>query len=382
MPAPRVSATTTVVAVASAVAAFGLGLAPGTSSPAAASASSSAAATLGPVTSLLPDSSLGSADLARIESEADWILANQTAVGALASHTDLDRIDPYLGNFAALGLARASTATGDARYREAAFAHLSWYVSAMDASDVVYDHQLVSGRYVATDDLDSTDGYSGTFLLAVDELVVPAKDLVKARALHAGVRRAVAAVAMTQQPDGLTWAKPDYRAKYLMDQAEAYAGLAAAARVASLLDDDLLAAEARGRAAEVRSGVEGLWREESGSYDWARHEDGATTPHGGAFYPDAVSQLWAVGFGLVPAQRASALVSDNVEAHPSWTDPSSPTTTGSMYWPAAAWALAVAGRPEAAHEAAGAILAGAASNDRAWPWNSGTSGQAIVALTS
>jgi hypothetical protein len=332
--------------------------------------------------SVLPAATDAPVDLVRVRAEADWVLANQTPVGALASHWDLARIDPYLGNFGALGLARAADVTGDVRYADAAQAHLEWYVSAMDDSNMVYDHQREGELYLPTTDLDSTDGYAGTFLLAVSELSVPAGDTARAQALHEGVRRAVASLAMTQQPDGMTWAKPDYKAKYLMDQAEAYSGLLGAVQVAELLGDEPLAAEARTRAERLRTGVEGLWQPGSGSYDWALHEDGTRVPSGGAFYPDAASQLWAVAFGLVPPERQRALVDASVNAHPDWVEPGSATTTSTMYWPVVSWALAASGQGPEARTSVAAVLDAADANGRLWPWNTGTSGQAIIALTS
>src|SRR4051794_1107852 len=53
--------------------------------------------------------------VATIRSDAEWILKSQSADGDIATTVDRARIRPYLGNYAALGLAAASRATGDRR---------------------------------------------------------------------------------------------------------------------------------------------------------------------------------------------------------------------------------------------------------------------------
>ena len=51
----------------------------------------------------------------------------------------------------------------------------------------------------------------------------------------AGIARALGAIEATQDADGLTWAKPGYPVKYLVDQSETYAGLVAAGELGRML---------------------------------------------------------------------------------------------------------------------------------------------------
>lgn len=196
----------------------------------------------------------GVADAA-VRSEADWILAAQLPDGAIARHLDRVSVSPYLANYAAMGLAAAATETGDRAYADAAWRWVRWYRDHQDERGFVTDYDVVGGGLRSTGDMDSTDAYAGTYLLAVHEAWSATGDLPALRDVAPGIVRAVGAIEQTQDVDGLTWAKPTWHVKYLMDQAEAHAGLVAAAELARVLGDDALAARAGGAANRIERGV-------------------------------------------------------------------------------------------------------------------------------
>ena len=171
------------------------------------------------------------ADLSE-RAHAEWIMRAAMADGAIAHYVDQKAVWPYLSNFAAMGLARASRTTGDPRYVAAVWRWLRWYQDHQDGNGYVTDYNITNGAPVSTGDMDSTDAYAGTYLLG------SARGLAHDRRPAAGARPsiagsgAVAAIESTQQSDGLTWATPSWRVKYLMDQAETYAGLRAAQELA------------------------------------------------------------------------------------------------------------------------------------------------------
>ena len=80
--------------------------------------------------------------------------------------------------------------------------------------------------------LDSTDAPAGLFLLTLlaAQRGFPrgAGGAPELPGFSAGITAALGAIEATQDSDGLTWAKPGYPVKYLMDQSETYAGLVAA----------------------------------------------------------------------------------------------------------------------------------------------------------
>ncbi len=312
---------------------------------------------------------------AAIVEDADWLLQGELPDGAIAWYVDRQHISPYLANYAAIGLAEAAKQTGDSAYSAAAWSWLDWYAAHEDANGFVTDYNVdASGVETSTGDEDSTDAYAGTFLSAVRAAYVVDPNAERLAALHGGIVGAVDAIEATQDTDGLTWAKPAWHVKYLMDQSETYAGLRSASDLAAALGDRALANSASLDATQMSHGIAGLWNPSTGSYDWARHDDGAQQPTDwNVLYPDAMEQAWVAGTTAVPRSRATALIDAVRTDHPEW---SSPDVAG--YWPVAGWALLRTGQRTAAASAAETIRAGMLAAGRSWPFTTGVAGQLIV----
>jgi hypothetical protein len=340
----------------------------------------------GPVSPALAVTGAAAAD------DSTWARSAALPSGALAVYVDRQRVLPYLGNFAAWGLAVQSGRVRDTEALRAAWAHLGWYAGAQDASGFVTDYVVgPDGDLTSTGDMDSTDSYAATFFLAVDaayqaSVLVEGTTTAQARlsALSPGLDGALRAIEATTDTDGLTWAKPTWRVKYLMDEAEVYAGLQAAGRVFTTLGDPARSSRASTGALQVAGGVSALWNPSTQAYDWAKHGDGAHTPADlTVLYPDALEQVWAVAFGLVPQQRAIGLLGRIKALHPELDSPDAPMPGGNgvdrvgyWTWAAAAW-LAVGDRAEA-DRLLSAIDSSAASAGRPWPFTSGNAGQVLV----
>ncbi len=326
------------------------------------------------------------ADEAR--SEAEWILRAQLPDGAIANQVDQRAIWPYLSNFAAIGLARAGQLAADQRFTDAAWRWLRWYREHQDTAGFVTDYTVTDGVPASTGGMDSTDAYAGTFLIAVNATWQATGDRERLRELQPGIAAAVAAIAATQTRDGLTWASPSAHVKYLMDQAEAFAGLRSAAMLARALGDPLLEASASSSARRLRAGVRRLWNPRTGAYDWAKHGDGVRQPtNWRVLYPDALQQTWAVAFGLVRGGRARALMRRFAREQPRWDRPeaiarfrrpagSAPSRVG--YWAPAAWAFARVGDARRGRLAARRLRAAALRSGRAWPFTPADAGQLVV----
>jgi hypothetical protein len=321
-----------------------------------------------------------------VRDDASWILQAQLPDGAIANYVDRQAIWPYLSNFAAMGLARAARVTGDDAFSRASWRWLHWYAGHEDPQGFVTDYKVVNGQPVSTGDMDSTDAYAGTFLLAARDTYVASNDLAQLRSLRQGVLGAVGAVEATQDGDGLTWAKPAWHVKYAMDQAETYGGLVAAVDVARALGDAALASRAGADATKMRNGFAKLWNPSTGSYDWAVHEDGNHQPtNWSLLYPDALQQAWVVAFGLAEASHAKTLVSHFTSAHPAWDMPAQndlyDSGRGAVgYWAPAGWALGTVS-PGPTATAAQNIRQAAMASQRAWPFTPSDSGQLILLET-
>ena len=326
------------------------------------------------------------ADLSE-RAHAEWIMGAVMGDGAIAHHVDRKAIWPYLSNFAAMGLARATRVTGDPRYVNAVWRWLRWYQAHQDANGFVTDYNVVNGAPVSTGDMDSTDAYAGTYLLAAREAWHVTGDRQQLATIRQGLAGAVAAIEATQQADGLTWATPSWRVKYLMDQAETFAGLRAAQELAYALGDTGLHDRAARDADRLKDGVERLWNSNTGSYDWAVHSDGArTATNWSRLYPDALQQPWAVAFGLVTGERARALMDRFEREQSQWDDPIAtaifPSGTKPVgHWPPVGWGLLAVGNSPRAAAAAVSIGTSAVGTNRAWPFTPSDAGQLIVLQT-
>ena len=332
--------------------------------------------------------------VSRDAATADAIWARGAAVGsgAIAVYVDRRQVQPYVGNFAAWGLAVHGGRVRDLASLRVAWAHLAWYAAAQDGSGFVTDYAVATdGTMTSTGDMDATDASAGTFLLAAEAAYQASRSVegtsaAKARltALAKGLDGALRAIEATTDTDGLTWAKPAWHVKYLMDQSEVYAGLQAAKRLFTSLGDAGRSSRASAGAKAVASGVSGLWNAETRSYDWAVHEDGR---HASAdltvLYPHAMEQVWAVAFGLVPQKRATSLLTRIKALHPELASPDSAMPGGDgtelvgyWTWAAAAW-LAAGDRIEA-DRLLTAIDSAAVSAGRPWPFTSGNAGQVMI----
>lgn len=315
---------------------------------------------------------------------ADWILAAQLPSGAIAHHTDRQFIAPYLGHFAAIGLAHATARTGDERYLDAAWRWLRWYRDHQDDHGYVTDYRVdAAGRERSTGDMDSTDSYAAMFLVALYEASEVHGGVAALGEFGPSMHLAVKAILSTQDGDGLTWAKPSFRTKYLMDQAETYVGLLAAIDMGSRLGDFELAATADRSARAMRTGIESLWSAEDGAYHWAKSDAGVLAPaRWGELFPDAMQQALAVAFGLPHGERSAALLDELQRTQPQWDRHTAYSRINNRsqplgYWPVALWGMARLGRVDEAERAALAIDAAAVQRGRAWPFHTGIAGQLI-----
>jgi hypothetical protein len=314
-----------------------------------------------------------------ISGDADWLLQGQLPDGAIAWYIDKRHISPYQANYAAIGLAEAAKQTGDPTYSNAAWAWFSWYAAHEDSNGYVTDYDVdAAGIETSTGDEDSTDAYAGTFLSAVRATYLADPDFGKLQELRAGIAGAVHAIETTRDVDGLTWAKPTWHVKYLMDQAETYDGLVSGAELASDLGDSDLAAAAGVDAGAMKAGIASLWDAPTGAYDWAK-SGGVNTTDWSVLYPDAMEQAWIAGSPAISNARARQLARSVESFQPLWDQPDAITGGATVgYWPGAGWAWLRLGWTSEAVQAAQSMRSAALSANRDWPFTTGVAGQLIV----
>ena len=225
------------------------------------------------------------------------------------------KLNPYFACSAALGL----LAGGDL---ETAEAYIRWHFGHLEESGIIYDYTVRVEGDVVTEtsalDCDSTDSYAALFLILLDEYAKAGGSAALLTAHRDDIAQVVGAMDATFC-FGLTWAKPDYRVFYLMDNCEVAAGYRAAASLWSMLSSPWRAFHCGLRARCVRLAVNlRLWNIRRGSYDYAL----GNPSDAAVFYPDAAAQLFPVAFGLLrpSSGRAQRLYRDFLSGHPQWLE--------------------------------------------------------------
>ena len=231
---------------------------------------------------------------------SSWLGKGSAPSGALLYSPNL--IDPYFSNIAAIGM------TKDPNRMPQVVAWINWYITHLNWPDkwglygTTYNWNVSSsGTETPANDADSTDSYAATFLSLVWNAWQSGN--AQARTLISGLSYQLDVIGgvltSTQQSDGLTWAKPDYQIKYLMDNCEAYRGLRdLAALFQNAFGDSAKAAYYNNAANAMQNGILSMWKNGTwGVYRDNLGQDAAANM--GTWYADATAQLFPVLMGVL-----------------------------------------------------------------------------------
>jgi hypothetical protein len=231
-------------------------------------------------------------------------------------------LNPYYANIAAIGM------TKDPARMPQVVSWMNWYINHLNWPDkwglygTTYDYTVSNGVPIATNNADSTDSYAATFLSLVWNAWESGNSSARSTILGLSYQLDVigGVIIKTQQSDGLTWAKPDYQIKYLMDNCEAYRGLRdLASTFQNAFGDTTKAAYYNAAADTMLKGILGMWMNGT----WAVYKDDIgrlAAPNMTTWYADARAQIFPVLMGVVSssdprAQQAYAALN---AAWPGW----------------------------------------------------------------
>ncbi len=294
--------------------------------------------------------------------ERAWLASMQLENGALPmtySASGVLTMNPYFADFAALALLdEAGTYGGHVK------AYIGWHLQHLNTAQTdyngvdgtIYDYKIsmrdgrVTGEAITVSNgknlYDSTDSYAATFLCVLWKYYEKTGDKSYIVSERENIRRVVNAMFATMH-NGLTFAKPDYRIKYLMDNCEVYAGMSAAAQLYKAVicpefpaENETLARLENG-AETVKAAIDGKMWNVRGYYEAAIDSNDAAcySFSWDNFYPCATAQLFPVSFGVIApdSARAQALY-DGFCNHYSWETFQIPD---SFYWGSNVYAAAV-----------------------------------------
>jgi hypothetical protein len=317
-----------------------------------------------------------------LEPDWDWVVRSAYrpsdatgSLGAISWSIDHLHIRPYEASYAAIGCAAAGRTFGIQKFADVAWDWCAWYRDHMEPDGTMYDYDTPNSTMIKLSTRDSTDAYAGMYLQALY-----AAHTTTPRSLTSfgpSISKALDAIELTMQSDGLTWALPNYTVKYLEDQVETASGCYAAASLATVLGDAATASRATVLGDRMLNGIATLWNPQTPTapaYDWAVNGSGNHDVTRWDKDHDVEQQLWAVAYGAADGTRANALLDQVNLSDPAWADQS---VTG-RYTALSVVAYQRNGRDAEANAGLYLYAARSQSNSRAWDWDPGYAGMAII----
>ncbi|MCJ8013663.1 hypothetical protein MUG84_18215 [Paenibacillus sp. KQZ6P-2] len=326
-----------------------------------------------------------------IDAEAEWIASLQFENGAIPTYSKpIDsyngkyKVIPYFSHIALLGLLeKPEYANVAKKYMDWYFAHLNEGKGPDVPDGSVYDYVVETDRQTetATLDFDSTDSYASTFLNVLRKYAEVTGDTAYVAEHKEKVLQIASAMLSTQDTDGLTWAKPTYKVKYLMDNTEVYRGLIDMAWIAEhIFGDTAEAARFNAIKEQVHTAIQSeLWLENKNMYSPGKTESGSLlNPDWRTFYADATAQISPIWAGVIApdSERAIQLYNSFNAYHPGW-----PTLDKSdaFPWAVLASSAALMGDKVRVDQFLQSIEATYVDKDHPWPWYVMESGMSMLA---
>lgn len=254
--------------------------------------------------------------------EAEWLWGQQMSNGAFAFYNAENgsvHINPYFSEIVAIALINHDNSDEAADrmkdYFEWHFSHINTEETDYNGlAGTIYDYDVVVKNGIVVSETskgtyDSTDSYSALFVKALAGYAKAYGD--KSYLLqHKEEIKNITNVMFATMSGGYTYAKPDYKIRYLMDNAEVYAGLTSAKYIYKnvIVDEEMYN--------KVSEAV--AFYDEHFNEHWWKGDHYATvlnsnyseyTGYGFSWdmlYPCASSQIFPVIYGLVDADSVYA----------------------------------------------------------------------------
>jgi len=326
-----------------------------------------------------PDLTSATLTATSLQREIDNIRACQIPDGALSTNIINDipwrngeplRLVPYYGCIAAQGLIRASDMTRNNDLLPAARSYLQWHAARIPVSNFITDYTGWYPTYQSTGTYDSTDSYGALFASTLWKYFQKTGDVAFLADMYPALEKSVAAMDATLQPDGLTWATPDYKIKFTMDNTEVFQGYFAAAQLAYRSGQTNQYNIWMNKALTVRAAIQSqLYLSDAKHYSKGKSNTGNVYTDWSDYYPDGMANEFALYYTHFPTDQkyADAWASHKAKFFPDNVPAAGLTATSALaaarandeliYELAFVRALSEHGRQNYAHESAKLIEA-------------------------
>ena len=246
--------------------------------------------------------------LARLQTGSGAI---RDRISAFSGGKEKSKITPYFANMAAIAL------TTDSNQLDTVKRYMAWYINHLNLPEkkkykdnnlygTIFDYYS-KGYEQSTGDYDSVDSYAATFLSLARAYYQAGGDKTFLLSNAQMFRTISSTLLALMDSDSLTWAKPDYQIKYLMDNCEVYKGLKDYTYLLrELFNDKTAAQEYENNAEKVKSALLGKMRNNIEFFSLCSERQ-CEPVNWGKWYPDAVSQLYPILFEVIPPDHPDAL---------------------------------------------------------------------------
>lgn len=269
------------------------------------------------------------------DSETTWLASIQLNNGAIPMTSCKNgevSVNPYFADIAALALLDCGEKyiSQVKDYTEWHFSHLNTTETDYNGIDgTIYDYVIsvndskVVSEAVATANgiksYDSTDSYAATFLCVLKKYYDVTGDKEYIISKSRDIRRITDAMFSTLS-NGLTFAKPDYEVRYLMDNCEVYNGSVAASELLKISGNNEYAKKCEHIAKKIRYSINGkLMNYFNGNYNVATDKANQTVIDFSwdKYYPCATAQLFPILCGVISpnTERAVSLYNKFCEVY-------------------------------------------------------------------
>lgn len=251
----------------------------------------------------------------------EYVLTLQSQNGYITMTPFGANINPYFANLALWGL------VDNLEYDLVIKKWAIWYINHLNKPDnlgisgTIYDYKITGpNQLTPTKDYDSSDSYAATFLTLMRRYYDTTHDEEFLLGIEPEICLISEAIYATRDPeDGLTFAKKNYKIKYLMDNLEVWVGLKDWAYLLDNLYNKPEQAEKVYKDADlIKQSLQKMWQ---GKYfSFAKDEKSVLfITDTSTFYPDMTAQLMAIAFDLATEEQTSIIWSDFSSRFPKWT---------------------------------------------------------------
>jgi len=258
-----------------------------------------------------------------VQTVASNLAGQQRSDGAILYTSTM--IEPYYANIAAMGALHSGVDFTNVQH------WMQWYIAHSNAGNqwsipgAITDYNVAAnGSLSSTGGADSVDAYAATFISLAAAAYRDGNPQLQnyVAGSRSNIELVASAIDAVTDTDGLSWATPTYRLKYVMDNSEVYQGLLDLSFLrAHAFGDVAGAASAWSQAQQVQAAINAeLWNPTRNQFAVALDDQGVLTwPQAGNWY-DATTQLWPILHGVISqtSQPAQTAYNQFNSAFPGW----------------------------------------------------------------